>query len=134
MEIRGRSLNSRVHFHGVNGDENDSVFSYDTASRIVPHHMNVHSSLNGSIPGDISSGFLNDGAESNLHSLLPLPPQPHTLTSSSFEPLLQAMDVMLQQEDAMQLAPQIEDSTVTASAIPGGTAINYDFMSLWDEA
>jgi hypothetical protein len=128
------SGNGRVHFQDMNGEGDDSFGYHDTGTRNLPQRMTGHSALNGSMHTS-ATGVFGDGNDTSLngHSAAPLYSRPHSSISASFEPLFLAMDVMIQQEDAMQLTPGMQQSTMMTGTTPSRVPINYDFMSLWDE-
>jgi len=131
---RSGSLNARVHFRGINGEGDDLFGHRDAGARDIPLHMIADSSLDGSLHDSATEVFIDgNGSCLNAHAPGPLYSQAHPSISASFEPLIQAMDVMIQQEDAAPLTSQIEQSAMTTGTTPSRTPINDDFMSLWDE-
>lgn len=133
-ETRPGSLNARVHFQGMHRDGGDTFIYGGTGTRDMTQHMMAHPALDGSVH-DSSAGVFGNGNVTSLDATTPLAmySQGHPSISASFEPLFQAMDVMIQQEDATQFTHQIEQSTLTTDTTPSRPPINYDFMSLWDE-
>lgn len=128
-EIGSSSLNGRLNFQDINGGGDDSFGNHDTSTRNIHQHMISHPVLDSSVHDSTTGGFTHvDGL-----AAVPVYSQAHSSISASFEPLFQAMDVMIQQEDAVHLTPQMEQSTMTTGTTPSRPPINCDFMSLWDE-
>jgi hypothetical protein len=86
----------------------------------------MHVSATGGFAGENDTSF-------NGPTAAPVYSQPHPSIPASFEPLFQAMDVMIQQEDATQLTSGMEPSTMTTGTTSNRPPINYDLMSLWCE-
>lgn len=128
------SGNGRVHFQDMNGEGDDSFGYRNASTQNLPQQLIGHSVVNGSMHSSATGVFSDENDTSlNGHTAAPLYSLPHPSISASFEPLFRAMDVMIQQEDATQLTPGMEQSTMTTGATPSRAPINYDFMSLWDE-